>query len=89
MGRGYNCNIIFFVCGFKYRHRIFWFLFDVEITLVPPNDGNQSDEDSDQEDGENINHLPGGILYAPAEFKATRNREIIRNDIDSDEIDSG
>ena len=49
------------------------FLQNVEVIITPPNNGDLSDEDSDQEDGGGLNHLPAGILNAQAEFKATCN----------------
>ena len=58
------------------------FLQNVEVTITPPNNGDLSDEDSDQEDGGDINHLPAGILNAQAEFKANCDGEIIRSNDD-------
>ena len=62
------------------------FLQNVQVFINPPIDGNQSAEDSDQEDGGNVNHLPAGILEAPAEFKANRGNEVIRSDINDDDF---
>ena len=62
------------------------FLQNVQVSINPPNDGNQSAEDSDLEDGGNVNHLPAGILEAPAEFKANRGNEDIRSDVNNDDF---
>ena len=42
--------------------------FSANITMVPPNNGQNSDEDSDTEDGADGQHLSSNQLNAPAEF---------------------
>ena len=42
--------------------------FSANITMVPPNNGQNADEDSDTEDGADGQHLSSNQLNAPAEF---------------------
>ena len=43
--------------------------FDAEVYLQPPNDGLDSDEDSDSEEGTDPQHLSAGQLTAEADFR--------------------
>ena len=50
---------------------------DATIYLAPPGNGQDSDEDSDVEDGSSANHLSSGQLNAPAEFAINYGSQLV------------
>ena len=53
------------------------FIRQMDIYITPPNDGNTSDQDSDTEEGTNVENLPAALLNATAEFRADYGHEIV------------
>ena len=53
------------------------FIRHMDIYITPPNDGNTSDQDSDTEEGTNVENLPAALLNTTAEFRADYGHEIV------------
>ena len=60
---------------------------EAEVTMSPPGDGQNSDEDSDAEDGCQPDHLNAAQLTAAAEFRINYGSQVV-NSLDTDDGNS-